>query len=288
MNYLVMETRLAYAVLLDEKGSFIKAANFNYEVGQIVTDVVPLRDASDIKEPSKLRSWFESFKKSTPIKTVGVLAGSMAILGLAYFGYYQPNFIAYGTVDIQINPHVQMTLSRNQNVLDLQGMNSDGDALVEGFDFKNKKSEEVSEQLVQRAIDMGYLSDQMTISISMDGGDVEWIKTSETKISDKLNETYGNQIIIELSIEEPKDDPIIIPVEPSDRSDYDDQSDYQGTNNDDSDYDDVDNDSDYGNVDYDDSDYDTPNSDVSDVDSDYDDSDFDDNSDFDSDYDNNN
>ena len=33
MNYLVMETHPAYAVLLDEEGRFLKAANLRYQVG---------------------------------------------------------------------------------------------------------------------------------------------------------------------------------------------------------------------------------------------------------------
>ena len=36
MNYLVMETHPAYAVVLDEGGRFLKAANLRYQVGDTV------------------------------------------------------------------------------------------------------------------------------------------------------------------------------------------------------------------------------------------------------------
>ena len=36
MTYLVMETHMAYAVLLDENGRFLKAANLRYQVGDTV------------------------------------------------------------------------------------------------------------------------------------------------------------------------------------------------------------------------------------------------------------
>ena len=42
MKYLVMETHPAYAVLLDERGRFVKAANLHYRVGDTVQDVVEL------------------------------------------------------------------------------------------------------------------------------------------------------------------------------------------------------------------------------------------------------
>ena len=40
MKYLVMETHPAYAVVLDERGRFLKTANLHYQVGQTVQDVV--------------------------------------------------------------------------------------------------------------------------------------------------------------------------------------------------------------------------------------------------------
>lgn len=43
MKYLVMECHLGYAVVLDEKGEFIKVANMHYEVGQTVYDVIKMQ-----------------------------------------------------------------------------------------------------------------------------------------------------------------------------------------------------------------------------------------------------
>ena len=44
MSYLVMECRRSYAVLLDQEGRFVKAANLRYEVGQTVFDPVLLEE----------------------------------------------------------------------------------------------------------------------------------------------------------------------------------------------------------------------------------------------------
>ena len=43
MSYLVMETHPAYAVVLDEEGRFLKAANLRYQVGDTVQDIVELQ-----------------------------------------------------------------------------------------------------------------------------------------------------------------------------------------------------------------------------------------------------
>lgn len=46
MKYLVMECHNSYAILLDETGQFVKAANRHYSVGQTVTAPVLMREAN--------------------------------------------------------------------------------------------------------------------------------------------------------------------------------------------------------------------------------------------------
>ena len=92
MNYLVMEVHPAYAVVLDEEGRFLKAANLRYQVGDTVQNIVELR------RPQK--------KRPTLWKPLSGLAGLAACLCLVFFGYYQPNFTPYGALRIQINPDV--------------------------------------------------------------------------------------------------------------------------------------------------------------------------------------
>ena len=55
MSYLVMETKRSYAVLLDQEGRFLKAANLHYQVGQTVTDPVLLREKSEKGREEVLR-----------------------------------------------------------------------------------------------------------------------------------------------------------------------------------------------------------------------------------------
>ena len=152
MKYLVMETHPAYAVLLDESGRFLKAANLHYQVGDTVQDIIELRP------PQTRRRSFG--------RPLAGIAGLAACLCLAFFGYYQPNFMAYGTLRIQINPDVEMTVSRTERVLGLTGLNGDGQELIAGYSYQGKTRETATDELVERAIEMGYLSDGDTISIT--------------------------------------------------------------------------------------------------------------------------
>ena len=218
MKYLVMETHPAYAVVLDEDGRFLKAANLRYQVGDTVQDIVELRTPQ---------------KKVVPAwKPLSGLAAAAACLCLVFFGWYQPNYTAYGTLRIQINPDVEMTVSRTDRVLDLEGLNADGEDLIEEYDYQGKDRETAANELVERAIDMGYLSDGETVSTTVSSTDADWQAREETQVRAQLEARYGETIVIRLGsdpapeVTPPQADPpeIVIPVTPpaaaEDATDY--------------------------------------------------------------------
>ena len=202
MNYLVLETHPAYAVVLDEEGRFLKAANLHYRVGDTVQDIVELR----IPREKRPALW----------KPLAGAAGLAACLCLVFFGYYQPNFTPYGALRIQINPDVELTLSRTDRVLGLEGLNADGRELIGGYDYSGKDREDVTEELVERAIDMGYLSDGETVSITVTSSDAGWQAREEQKAREDLEERYGETIVIQIgpAEEKPPAEEVVIPVTP--------------------------------------------------------------------------
>ena len=203
MNYLVMEVHPAYAVVLDEEGRFLKAANLRYQVGDTVQHIVELRRPQE-KRPSL---W----------KPLSGLAALAACLCLVFFGYYQPNFTPYGALRIQINPDVELTLSRTDRVLELEGLNEDGQTLIEGYDYHGKDREDVTGELVERAIDQGYLSGGETVSITVTSSDADWQAREEQEVRDDLEERYGETIVIQIGSAptEPPVTEVVIPVTPA-------------------------------------------------------------------------
>ena len=275
MKYLVMETHPAYAVLLDESGRFLKAANLHYQVGDTVQDIIELRP------PQTRRRSFG--------RPLAGIAGLAACLCLAFFGYYQPNFMAYGTLRIQINPDVEMTVSRTERVLGLTGLNGDGQDLIAGYSYQGKTRETATDELVERAIEMGYLSDGDTISITVSSSDTQWQAREEEQIQTQLEERYGETIVIQISAgdaAEQQPDPgqdqteVVVPVAPQVPASGGSSGQSSGTGtgaaHDDTDYDpNAD-----GVTDYDDTDY-GPNADGI---TDYDDTDYGPNADGVTDY----
>ena len=108
-NYLIVKTYSAYAIALDSSGRFIKTANPGYEVGDITDKIIPLIYPQDKKR-----------RRNTVIR---LAAGLAACICLCAFGIYeyQYMFIEYGSLRMQINPEVEISLSRSGRVLDIEG-----------------------------------------------------------------------------------------------------------------------------------------------------------------------
>lgn len=159
MKYMVMECYPSYAVLLDENGRFFKAANLHYEIGQMIENPVLMKQTS-LKEHRTIK-WISN----------GIVAIAACFIIVFGFIYYQNYMATYSSIFLSINPSIQMDLNRHGTVIGLTGTNEDGIALVEGYDCKGKDKVTVTDELIKRAIDMGFLSEGGRVSFSIDTPD---------------------------------------------------------------------------------------------------------------------
>ena len=188
MNYMVMECHPSYAVLLDEEGRFLKAANLHYKTGQIVHDPVLMQE-----EPAKQRNlmrWARS----------GMAAAAACFLLLISFNYYQNNVVSYSSIYLTINPEIQMDLNRKGSVTRLEGINEDGKTLLEGYDGKGKDKITVTDELIDRAIEMGFLSEGGQISFSIDAPDDALIQKYGEELQTEVLKYLENQFTITVEI----------------------------------------------------------------------------------------
>lgn len=267
-KYLVMECHLSYAVVLDNEGHFLKVANRRYEVGQTVTDVIEMQIPQS------------SAKKIIISKPMYLLAAVAACLVLILTSVLQIGNMKYASVYMTINPEVRIDVNRRDMVVGLDGVNADGDDLILGYDYKRKDLDLVINELVDRAIDMGYLHEGGQISLVLDADNAEWIvsriETLNKNLMDYVSEKLS--VTVEVTDKKTQSNRIVIPIVP-DESNYG-ESDYgedtstasppvSETNGDDR------NDTDYGQnndgvTDCDDTDYGPGNDGVTD----YDDTDY--------------
>lgn len=188
MNYIVMECHSSYAVLLDEEGRFLKAANLHYEVGQTVYDPVLMREKPE--------------KGFRPVRWVTGGAAAIAACFLMLFGvnYYQNHMASYSSIYLTINPEVQMTLNRQGEILKLQGTNEDGRTLLEGYDGKGKDKVTVTDELIDRAIEMGFLSEGGLVSFSIDAPEEAVLQEYSKELESEVKRYLKNRLSITIEI----------------------------------------------------------------------------------------
>lgn len=208
MKYLVMEVKRSYVVLLDEEGRFLPAANLGYERGQTIENPVLMKYAED--DDSVIRIDDQSTTEVVPMKSKNkagkqrwiaglIIAAATVFLMIFGVNYYQNNALAHSSIYLTINPDVQMELNKNGNVINLIGENEDGKALLEGYEITDKDKQVVATELIDRAIDMGFLADGDVVNIAINAP------------SQRLFEEYGNEL--KTSIREHLDGRITITID---------------------------------------------------------------------------
>ena len=203
MKYLVLECGLGYAIVLDEDGRFLRVPNLGYEVGQTVENVILFPE-----EAPKQKTFFQ--------RNLSRLTAVAACLCLMVIGSHQFLFHTYGTVRMQINPDVVLSVNRLDYVTDIEGMNDDGEDLIENYHSFGKKVDDVSDELSALAMEKGYLTESGQIRFTVESEHEDWKRATEelliAKISVNLPET------IQIEIVHPKTE-ITIPVYHDDTDD---------------------------------------------------------------------
>lgn len=188
MKYMVMECHMGYAVLLDENGRFVKAANFHYQVGQTVTDPVLMKQTGN------------SFASGRISRAAVGIAAAAACLFLLFGGYYQNYLRAETSIYLTINPSVCMELNRKGDVVRLSGANEDGERLLEGYEPGSRDRLEIMDELIHRAIEMGFLSEGGLVTIDINAPDEVRFQQYGVEFRTNLTEYLEDQLTVEIQI----------------------------------------------------------------------------------------
>lgn len=181
MEYLVMECQKSYAVVLDHRGRFLKVANLGYQVGQEVSAVVELRQP----KPRGVIRW-------QPVLTAA------ACLCILFVGIWQTALLSMGTVLIQINPQIRLSVNRMERVISAEAVNADGAKVLFDYHAFGKTVEQVAQELSDRAADMGYLHDDGEVHLTVDSRDAKWKTATEARLETvAVREAQRVTVIIE-------------------------------------------------------------------------------------------
>lgn len=139
MKAIIVGIQGKQAVALRKDGSFIKIKrNPHMQIGyEIDLERMP------------------GFNTRTMVRITSVAAAFMLMLGLSYgvYSYSSP----YSVVNMDINPSVEITVNVFDRIIKTEALNADGEKLIPSGGFKNRKLDEGIAELLEAAVDEGYL-----------------------------------------------------------------------------------------------------------------------------------
>ncbi len=208
MRYLVMDTKPSYAILLDEMGHMVYAANHSYKVGESVEN-------PDLLNTKIKRPWLKVAAITSPIL-------AFACMILLFFNLKAPVApTLFARIYLTINPEVVMYVDREGTVFKLEGLDEDGRTLIDAYDFNNKDEVKVTNELLIRAKEMAFLNEGMGVTIEIDNQEAlaEFGSELRKEATNNLGFTVELQIVEKGALEKAEDveitDPQKIPVTPS-------------------------------------------------------------------------
>ena len=142
MKGIIVDRKGRYAVVLTGDGSFIKIHNkANYKPGYEI----------EFEKPYQLESGLLA-------KISSIAAVFLFTLGLSY-GVYSYT-VPYSYVDFDINPSIELTANIYDFIIKTETFNEDGEKLLQKHKLNFKKLDAGIAELVDSAIEQGYLKSQ--------------------------------------------------------------------------------------------------------------------------------
>lgn len=92
-------------------------------------------------------------------------------------------------------------MNRKDVVVGLEGANADGEELIEDYSYQKKDLDLVMDELVDRAIDMGYLHEGGQISLTLDAENDEWIVDHNDMLGQHLIEHMDNIMSVTIEVD---------------------------------------------------------------------------------------
>lgn len=192
LKAVIVDIQGKYAVALNGMGQFIKVkCNDSLKVG------------CEIEVPEKPVININSF-----VKVASIAAAFVFVMGLG-FGVYSYN-TPYSYIDIDINPSVEITANIYNKIIKVEALNEDGSKILSDVDYRNKSIENGVEQILQNAIEEGYIKENdenavmLTVSSKDENRAAEVEKNLQTAVEAELKPVQADTKILVEKVTEQK------------------------------------------------------------------------------------
>lgn len=98
-------------------------------------------------------------------------------------------------VSLRINPEIELLVDENGMVVTVNAVNSDGETVLYNLTLEGLTIEEAAEAFTSMSVELGFIDVDTTnasVYILVDGESVEYVKSLEEKIINKINDFFTN------------------------------------------------------------------------------------------------
>ncbi len=127
------------------------------------------------------------------------LSLAMACLLLMFLGMntYRTNFRSFATICLDVNPSIEVSINRNEKVLQVNALNEDAEKIIDGMDFKGSDLKVTVNALIGSLVRKGYIN-EINNSILVSVSDTDWQSGEhlEQELLDEISKLIDNGSIL--------------------------------------------------------------------------------------------
>ncbi|MCX7748420.1 MAG: hypothetical protein N2645_16270 [Clostridia bacterium] len=173
MKAVIVDIDGKFAVAMDRQGCFFKIKNTgNFTIGYEV----------DIPSSSQSR-----FKHHAFMKIASIAAAVLIVIGVGAgsYAYLSP----YSYINVDINPSIEITVNRFERIIDIKGLNKDGEKIISLKKLRNKEICEGVSSLFNSALQEGFIKagSENTVVFTVAGKNKDEVDQLEKEIKDSID-----------------------------------------------------------------------------------------------------
>ncbi len=141
----------------------------------------------------------KKIQRAKAIKTVSIVSCACLLLGIFVGGgaMLTKTFAAEDyRILLDINPSIEISVDKNNNVKEIDGLNADGDNILEGMDLKGESTTDALKNVISEMVDKGYISEEAnSVLVSIEGVDQDKSDAIKEQIANSITETLNEKSI---------------------------------------------------------------------------------------------
>ncbi len=138
----------------------------------------------------------ETRKKRSVMKTVSAFAAAAAVFAFALLSglYYSNNYTTESIISLDVNPSIEISVSKSEKVLGVTAKNKDGELIIGDMDFEGASLDVTVNALIGSMLRNGYLSEiANSILVSVDSKDDGHGRDLQSDVSEMIDTILSSE-----------------------------------------------------------------------------------------------